>query len=222
MHFVVLVSLFTFHFSLSTAVQAETPTTPLDKFLTGLDGFSAAFKQEVTNERGDKVEDSVGVVYMHRPGKFHWAYWEPYSQLIVSDGITLWIYDEDLEQVTIKDAVESIDDSPAEVLGGYVDVNSRYVVNDLGLTDGVDWLELTPRNIESQYQSVRLGFHDGQLAGMTLFDNLGQKTQITFQDITRNPELKPEIFQFTPPAGVDVIDSREQESGSSGSEPVHP
>ena len=200
--------------SLAATAQEPAATTSLDRFLEGLDGFSSAFEQTLTNERGEQIEKSVGVVYVHRPGKFHWAYWEPYSQYIISDGVTLWIYDEDLEQVTIKDVAQSLDDTPAEVLGGYVDVNLHYVVIDLGDADGVNWLELTPRNIESQYQAVRLGFRDGGLAGMILYDNLDQKTDIVFSNTKRNPSLKPELFEFTPPDGVDVIDSREPQPGS--------
>lgn len=200
-------------FSPSVGAQEQTPATALDKFLQGLDGFSSAFEQTLTNERGEQIEKSVGVVYIHRPGKFHWAYWEPYSQYIISNGVTLWIYDEDLEQVTIKDVAQSLDDTPAEVLGGYVDVNTHYVVIDLGEAGGVDWLELTPRNIDSQYKAVLLGFRDRDLGGMILHDNLGQKTDIVFKDTKRNPVLKPELFEFTPPEGIDVIDNREPGPG---------
>jgi outer membrane lipoprotein carrier protein len=145
---------------------------------------------------------------VERPGKFHWAYWEPFPQLIVSDGRSLWIYDEDLEQVTIKDVTASIDDSPAALLGGNVDVDAHYVVIEAEETEGVRWLELTPRDIESQYETVRLGFRERELAAMELFDNLGQKTRIVFQDVRRNPSLEEGLFQFVPPPDIDIVDER--------------
>jgi chaperone LolA len=192
---------------LVAAARAE-PGNPLEMFLSGLDTLSAGFEQTLSNELGEELERSVGAVYVERPGKFHWAYWEPFPQLIVSDGRSLWIYDEDLEQVTIRDVIASIDDSPAALLGGDVDLDAHYVVIDAGEVDGVQWLELTPRDIESQYETVRLGFREGQLAGMELFDNLGQKTRIAFQDVRRNPPLERSLFEFSPPEGVDVVDER--------------
>lgn len=180
----------------------------LQSFLDKLDTFSAGFQQVVMDEKGQVQEKSVGVLYLSRPGKFHWSYWEPYSQEIISDGKIIWIYDEDLKQVTIRDAVSSLSDSPAAVLAGNVNINDYYVVIDLGESDGTDWLELTPRDVNSQYKSVRLGFSDSHLTGMILFDNLGQKTSITFLDAKVNMPLDDALFTFTPPKGVDVIDSR--------------
>jgi len=193
----------------TSAVGVEAGETRLDRFLDGLDTLSAGFEQTLLSEFDEELEASSGNVYIQRPGRFQWTYREPYSQLIISDGATLWIYDEDLEQVTIKDAVHSIDDSPAAILGGDVRIDEHYVVLELGETDGVAWLELTPRNIDSEYSSVRLGFRENELAGMILFDNLGQKTQITFQDVRRNRRLDDGLFEFQPPEGVDVIDSRQ-------------
>jgi outer membrane lipoprotein carrier protein len=187
---------------------ADDQSNPLETFIGDLNTFSAGFEQTLMNELGEEMERSVGALYVERPGKFHWAYWEPFPQLIVSDGRSLWIYDEDLEQVTIKDVTASIDDSPAALLGGDVDVDAHYVVIEVGETEGIRWLELTPRDIESQYETVRLGFRDGDLAAMELFDNLGQKTRIAFQDIRRNPSLERRLFEFTPPEGVDVVDER--------------
>ena len=184
------------------------PSNALEVFLSGLDTLSAGFEQTLSNELGEEMEKSVGVLYVERPGKFQWAYWEPFPQLLVSDGRSLWIYDEDLEQVTIRDVTASIDDSPAALLGGDVDVDEHYVVIEAGESEGVQWLELTPRDIESQYETVRLGFRGGELAAMELFDNLGQKTRIDFQDVRRNPPLEQRLFEFTPPAGVDVVDER--------------
>lgn len=182
--------------------------THLDRFLDGLESFTAAFEQHQYNESGEELEKSLGVVYVQRPGKFHWAYWEPYPQLIISDGRSVWVYDEDLQQVTIRDLTNAIDDSPAAILGGNVDMDKYYVVVDLGRSDALDWLELTPRDTESQYSSVRLGFDGDTLNRMVLFDNLGQKTDIRFLQIVRNPELDASLFTFTAPQGVDVIDSR--------------
>ena len=203
--------LFTFYFSLSSAVHAEGKPNQLDSFLEGLETFSAAFEQTLLNQHGEELEKSVGVMHIRRPGMFHWAYWEPYVQYLISDGVNLWIYDEDLEQVTIRDISNVIEESPAAILGGDIDIDKHYVVMDIDIagTDGIDWLDLTPRDVESQYSTIRLGFQAGQLVRMILFDNLGKTTQIKLLDLKRNNALNIELFQFTVPEGVDVIDSRQ-------------
>lgn len=181
---------------------------PLRQFLEGLQSFSAGFEQRLYSEFGEELEHSVGTVYIQRPGKFQWAYFEPYNQSIISDGNTLWIYDEDLEQATVKDASHSLGDSPASILDGSGDIDAHYVVLNTGAQGGIEWLELTPRDADADYNTIRLGFADDHLAGMVLFDNLGQRTEITFKDARRNTVLDPALFTFTPPPGLDVIDSR--------------
>ena len=189
---------------------AETPETRLDQFLAGLETYSAAFQQQLFDENGEELEKSTGVFYLRIPGMFHWAYYEPYSEMIISNGITLWIYDEDLEQVIIRNIGKSLGDSPAALLGGNVKIADHYVVINLGKESGLDWMELTPRNVDSQYNSIRLGFDGNHLKKMLLFDNLGQKNLITFLDTKRNTRLNLELFDFTPPENCDVIDERAQ------------
>ena len=204
------IQLVTFCFLLFSHFSVQAKDNKLDQFLNKLETFSAGFEQTLVNEYGEEIEKSVGVVYLKTPGKFHWVYYEPYSQFIISDGITLWIYDEDLEQVTIRNISDSIENSPAAILGGDIDIDAHYVVIDMGKSKGLSWLELTPRDIDSQYNSVRLGFKGNELAAMTLFDNLGQETRIRFLDSRRNPTLKNSLFTFEPPEGIDVIDERQQ------------
>ncbi len=186
----------------------DTDLNKLEQFLKGLETFQAAFEQTLLGEDGEVIEKSVGVVYIKRPGRFHWNYYEPYSQYLISDGKSLWVYDEDLEQVTVRDVTGTMENTPAAILGGDVDIDEHYVVIDEQDQGEIDWIELTPRNIESQYKTIRLGFRDDRLAEMHLFDSLGQQTEIAFLDSKHNPELEDGLFDFQPPAGVDVIDDR--------------
>lgn len=209
--------LITFCLVLSLGVTAQTVSPPvpaqdqkLQLFLEGLQSFSATFEQTLFNEYDEPLENSGGTVYLQRPGKFHWVYTTPYSQYLISDGKDLWIYDEDLAQVTVSAISESIEKSPASILAGDSGLADEYIINDLGHLDGADWIELAPPDQESQYQSIRLGFNGDQLIGMVLFDNLGQTTRIVFKDGQRNPQVDPALFQFVPPEGVDVIDNRPQ------------
>ena len=198
---------------LSSLAYAGEPEARLEQLLAGLDSYSAAFEQTSENSAGETTETAIGVVYMQRPGRIHWAYWEPYIQLIVSDGISVWNYEEDLEQVIIRDASDSIEDSPAAVLSGEIDIEEHYIVLELGVEEEVDWLELTPKDLEAQYESIRLGFIKEELSGMVLNDGLGNRTNIRFLDTQTNPRLAPDLFQFTPPEGADIIDNRANQGG---------
>ena len=206
----------------STNSLAGEISNPLDQFLDNLESYTADFEQTLSNETGKVLEISDGIVYMQNPGKFRWVYKEPYSQIIVTDGETLWLYDEDLEQVTIRDISETIDNTPAAIISGHKKIDQYYAIRDMGKIEGFDWIELTPKDAENnQYKNVKLGFdknHD--LIMMVLSDNLGQITRIDFSNPIRNKKLDSLLFQFDVPEGVDVIDDRKQEEHTETSLPA--
>ena len=189
------------------AVNSE--KNPLDVFLEGLETFSADFEQQLIDSSGEVLETSKGSVLLRRPGMFSWSYRDPYTQEIISDGKSLWVYEEDLEQVTISDASEAVEDTPALIFSGRYSIDEHYVVHELEDEAGLAWLELTPRNIEAQYRALRLAFAGAELSGMILIDSLGQTLLISFENIRRNPDLKRELFRFTPADNIDVIDARQ-------------
>ena len=203
------VTIFAFFLAYFPSVNAEQSNNHLDKFLLGLETLKASFEQTLLNQYEEELEKSSGIVQLRRPGMFHWVYVEPYEQNLISDGVNLWVYDIDLEQVSIRDISNIIEASPAAILGGEIDIDAHYIVIEYQGADQTDWLELTPRDIESQYSAIRLQFLSGELVKMILFDSLGQITQIELRDLQRNIDLDISVFQFTPPEGVDVIDSRE-------------
>lgn len=177
----------------------------LDQFLAKVKFFHARFEQQLFDEYGEPLETSRGEVDIVRPGRFNWSYEQPYRQRIVSDGKTLWVYDADLEQVTINDVDLGSKDSPGRLLGDEVDVDASFTVVALPAKDGIEWLKLTPKASEQQFNEIELGLRDGTVVAMRLKDNLGQTTAIDFSDIDRKAEIDPAIFRFEPPQGVDII-----------------
>jgi outer membrane lipoprotein carrier protein len=190
---------------------AEEDTDPLAFFLTKLESYQADFKQTLSNEQGTVLETSTGKVYMQNPGRYRWEYEQPYVQLLITDSDTLWIYDKDLAQVTIKNVAGAIDNTPAAIISGQQNIKEHFVVINMGVIEGFDFIELTPRDINSQYRSVRLGFDKNSLIMMILNDNLGQITRIDFLNPERNKRFGGPLFTFEIPAGVDVIDERQLE-----------
>jgi len=185
---------------------------PLHLFLTDLNSLESGFTQTLIGTKGNVLEEAAGVLFMQNPGKFYWAYQTPYIQSIITNGETLWIYDEDLEQVTIRNVSESLNDTPAAILSGSENLDAHYFVEDKGIIEGLNMYELNPRNSENQFQSIHIGFHGKQLFMMVMYDNLGQITRVNFKDPVRNAAVDRSKFEFSPPDNVDIIDDRKKTS----------
>jgi outer membrane lipoprotein carrier protein len=140
-----------------------------------------------------------------RPGKFRWEYDKPYEQIIVGDGARVWLYDKDLNQVTVRRFDRALGSSPAALLAGSNDIEKDYTLTGLSSQDGLDWLEAVPRTRDTAFEKIKFGFGKSGLEAMELRDQFGQITVIKFSTIERNAKLPPEAFRFTPPKGADVI-----------------
>ena len=193
----------------ATASYAESSDENiLKRFLGNMQTLEANFKQTLVDDQGIELESTSGVVYLNRPDKFRWDYKIPYTQTIVTNGELLWFYDEDLEQVTIRDVSTSIENTPSVIFGSYEDLDAQFIIIELGNIEEFDWIELTPRDIESQYNSIRLGFEKDKLGMMVMFDNLGHVTRIDFTEEVLNKKMDDSIFNFEPPQGIDILDDR--------------
>lgn len=165
----------------------------------------AAFSQVVLDRAGQTRQQASGTMVFSRPGKFRWTYEKPYEQLIVGDGVKLWVYDKELEQVTVKQLGEALGSSPAALLAGNNEIEKFFVLSDAGSRDGLDWLEAVPKSKDTTFEFIRMGFAGSTLRVMELKDGFGSRTVIRFDKLERNPRLGPEQFRFTPPKGADVI-----------------
>ncbi len=166
------------------------------------------FTQIVRDKDGATAQTASGKLMFARPGKFRWEYEKPYQQTIVGDGERLWVYDKDLNQVTVKKLEGGLGSSPAALLAGSNDIEQYYNVDAKGIKGGVDWLEAYPRDKDTMFEKVRMGFKGSALDTMELYDHLGQVTVIRFGKLERNPKLAANLFSFTPPAGADVIEDK--------------
>ena len=142
---------------------------------------------------------------MRRPGQFRWSYAEPYEQLLIADGLNMWSYDVDLEQVTVKAQADALASTPALLLGGSTDVLEDF--NYIGSFEdrGTQWVMLRPKDMESGFYKVELGFTGGELTRMLFGDNLAQTTLIALVDLAFNEAIDAATFDFSPPGGVDVV-----------------
>lgn len=186
---------------LATASSVES----LKGFLNQTTSAKARFAQMVLDKNMKMLQQATGTMQFSRPGKFRWEYTKPYEQTIVGDGARLWIYDKDLNQVTVRKLDSALGSSPAALLAGSNEIEKNYTLTNLGSQEGLDWLEAKPRTQDTAFERIRLGFGKTGLEAMELRDQFGQITVIKFADVERNPKLAPEVFKFAPPKGADVI-----------------
>jgi outer membrane lipoprotein carrier protein len=178
----------------------------LRSFVQQAHTFKAVFSQTLLDKNLQVMQEASGTMMFERPGKFRWVYEKPYQQLIVGDGSRVWFYDQDLNQVTVRQLDLAIGSSPAALLAGSSTIERDFELTDIDVQDDMEWLEATPRAKESTFELIRMGFSKaGELREMVLRDNFGQFTLLVFTDLDANLDLSPDLFQFTPPEGADVI-----------------
>lgn len=165
----------------------------------------ARFAQIVVDKNLKELQKATGTMQFVRPGRFRWEYDKPYEQIIVGDGAKLWIYDKDLNQVTVRKLDKALGGSPAALLAGSNEIEKVYTLTNLGPQEGLDWLEAVPKSKDNTFERIRLGFSSAGLEAMELRDQFAQTTVIKFAGVERNPKIAPEVFKFTPPKGADVI-----------------
>lgn len=178
----------------------------VEAYLGSLTTLSAEFVQVVRDRDGQVTERATGTFSLSRPDRFRWDYREPYVQTIVADGRKLWLYDSDLEQVTVRALEAGLGATPATLLSGSGKVGDSFTAGPVEREGGLTWCRLQPKSATSDFERVSLAFDDsGELAAMELVDKLGQGTEIEFGKLRRNPALDDKLFRFVPPKGADVI-----------------
>jgi outer membrane lipoprotein carrier protein len=165
----------------------------------------AKFHQTVVDSRGRKMQEVTGSMQLQRPGRFRWDYDKPYVQLIVGDGQKVWLYDPELNQVTVRPLGKVLGSSPAALLAGSKDVDKTFNLKDETRQDQLEWVEAVPKEKESGFEKVLLVFKGDLLEKMEMYDSFGQVTTIEFSSLERNPVLQAQSFKFSPPPGVDVL-----------------
>lgn len=189
----------------SAYICAETAADAMQNKLNALHTMTAQFKQ-VVKAKKKEVSRSSGTMALERPGRFRWQTKEPMEQLVVADGKKMWVYDTDLEQVTVKKQEKGLGGTAALFLSGY-DSNVAKDYNVSQQTKGTSSVfDLKPKSSKANFQRIKLLFTNENLTGLELYDQLGQITYVSLLHIKANPQLDAKLFQFKPPKGVDVVE----------------
>ena len=184
----------------------------LEAFMARTQSGRADFTQVVTSPakegKAERKKTSSGTFEFQRPGRFKFVYLKPFEQTIVADGKTLWLHDLDLNQVTQRAQAQALGTTPAALLASAPDLKALradFTLESAPAQDGLEWVLATPKAKDGQLQSVRVGFEGDQLAALDILDSFGQRSLIRFTGLQANPALPASAFQFTPPAGADVV-----------------
>lgn len=201
--------------SISPQVQPQSAEEPLDSqaatslqsLLAELHSLSGKFNQSLKDEQGELLQESSGQFSIKRPGKFYWHTRAPYEQVLVSDQKTLWLYDPDLEQVTVRPYAQQYQQTPMLLLSGDTRaLVEQYAVQQRdGMVSGEQVFELRPRAPDSLFSTLALTFVDRRLSAMELLDSLGQETRFTFSELEFNQAIDDSLFLFQAPPGTDVL-----------------
>jgi outer membrane lipoprotein carrier protein len=185
----------------------------LKTFIATTHSAQANFTQEVLDQNGKRIQGASGIMQFQRPGKFRWTYQKPYEQIIVGDGSKFWLYDADLNQVTVRKLDAALGSSPAALLSGSNEIERGFTLAEDGSRDGLEWLQATPKGKgpgnkeqDSSFNKILMAFNaQAELVAMELNDMFGHKTVLRFTAMKSNPKIPEQQFRFTPPKGVDVL-----------------
>jgi len=204
----ILLSLvFTLLFLISFCSFSQTPSEILQNKLDSFHSITANFVQRVFNADGTVLQKSDGNMSIKRPGKFRWNTDQPLKQLILTDGQKIWIFDQDLQQVTIKPFSKNIGQTPVLLLtSSHAYLNKSFNITQIKSTDNTQWFKLIPKDNNEIFSEIKIEFSGNILNKMQLDNQLGQKTEINFMNVVLNPSLDDNLFNFIPPKDVDVLD----------------
>lgn len=178
----------------------------LDEFFTQVNTMQSAFTQQVIDDKGELRQSSSGNVFLSRPGKFRWEYAAPDKHEIVADGKNVWVYDVELDQVTVKPMNKALSAAPVAMLLQKQPVDKQFSVQAMDADNStLEWFRLTPKKQDSDFTTMDLGVGNNGVEEMILGDKFGQQTYIKFQGVRTNVNIDNSRFSFTPPKGVDVV-----------------
>ncbi|CAN5688129.1 outer membrane lipoprotein chaperone LolA [soil metagenome] len=199
-------------------VMAIAVTFPLWATASALDQFRS-FAANTKAASGEFSQQQIKMVDGHpkisktatgsfsfaRPGKFIWTYLKPYEQSLQTDGDKLYIYDKDLNQVTVKALGGAMGASPAAILFGNGELEKNFSLKEVGMKQGLEWLDATPKSKDTQFEHIGIGMKDGLPVALELRDSFGQVSLVTLKNVEKNPAFKSDQFKFVIPAGADVF-----------------
>lgn len=182
----------------------------LNAFVNNVSSMSSEFSQVVLDKKGSKLQDVEGVMLFKRPNKFRWDYLKPYQNQIISDGDRLYMYDQDLRQVSINSIAKVGGSTPLLIIAGK-NIEKYFTLKNIESQAGdessqnIKWVEAIPKEEGAGFSKVMLGLTENKLSVMKIVDAFEHITTISFRNAKYNVSLSDNDFLFKLPNGVDVV-----------------
>lgn len=189
----------------TTSAMAQSARNMLESFLQNTSTMESSFEQRLFNQRNILLQESSGTFILKRPGRFFWDYKKPYPQQIVSNAKKIWLFDSELEQVSVKSYNQLLAGAPVILLDQKKNLDVDFIVEDQGMKNKLLWVKLIPRNKDGDYSSIEVALAEGRLVRMVFVDSFEQTTIISFSNIRTNMAVDNNLFEFKPPEGADVV-----------------
>lgn len=177
----------------------------LKSYLRGLNSLSADFRQITITADGGQTFESTGTFYLLRPNRFRWDYDAPSTQQIIADGRRIYLYDQELAQVTHRSQKAVLDGTPAQLLASDQPVEDHFRLSNVDRGDQRTWVELVPKTADTDVARLHIAFVGDRLDTLVMEDRFGQLTRFAFTNLKRNPQLQYDMFRFQRPAGADFL-----------------
>jgi len=189
----------------SPVLSKKAESDSLRRFFNEVQSYQAQFNQVVLDEALNTIQESSGTLWITRPNKFRWDYDKPFKQQIVGDGKKIWVYDQELRQVTVRRMTGGLGDTPALLLAGRGRLDDSFKVKKLGMQGKLEWMQLMPKNKDGGFEDIRIGFESGKIRILEMIDGFGQTTRVTLHRGKENVKIDAAKYNFKPPKGVDVV-----------------
>ncbi|GKT11173.1 MAG: outer membrane lipoprotein carrier protein [Thiomicrorhabdus sp.] len=176
----------------------------LQDYVNNLKTFSAHFEQTQPDDTMFVMNKSSGYFELNRPGQLVWKYFKPTPQKIVVDGINLWVFDEDLDQVTVRPIEDVKADIPLSWLLYSESIESKFDIIDVGERSGMSWYNLSPKRA-TYFQSIEVGLKGGELTEVWMYQSPENITKVRFSEVQSNHIIPLKNFRFELPEGVDLV-----------------
>ncbi len=188
-----------------SVLHAQSTGQQLQASLKTLNSLQANFFQQVLDPQGKVMQEARGTFELKKPGRFRWHYDAPYSQQIVADGKNLWLFDIELAQVTVQPIEQALGTAPIILLTDLKPLSEDFSIREMPAARGMDWVALIPNVQDTEFYRIEIGLEQETVREMKLHDHFDQVTIIRFSDVDLTPTLPDTHFNFSVPAGVDVI-----------------
>ena len=199
----------------ATSVSAAT----LDEVVRDLEAaysrvtdLKADFTQSAFNKSLNQTIPAQGTVYLKKGGKLRWEYSDPTPQQIVSDGSTLWVYTQTLNQVNTGPAPEALAGPAGSFLAGLGKVREHFDVRFLNPAqprdaDGNYVLDLRPKQPLPTMSRLVLSIDPQQFLARkaVVHDQFDNTVTMKFTKVAVNSGLPDKLFTFVPPKGAATV-----------------